>query len=100
MKNQKKNMILFPAAAFAFICVRLGTIEFRISRQEYRSLAISLIIPFLLFYIVEIIRCFGKNQKESMPDRRDLVGAVILLLLGIFYLFSLCSASNPAIEFV
>lgn len=98
MKNQKQSRILFPAAAFVFICVRLGTTEFSISMREYISLAVSISIPFLLFYIVEIVRYFRKKQEERLSDTKALAGSVLLLVLGILSLFSNCFAEYPKIQ--
>lgn len=99
MKNQKKSRILFPAATFGFICIRLGSTELLIAKQEYLSFIISLIFPFVLFYSAEIIRYFRKSPKDCIPDGKDLGGALIILAMGIFYLFSLCSAPYSTIQF-
>lgn len=99
MKNLKKSRTLFPAAAFAFICVRLGSTELVISKQEYLSFIISLSFPFVLFYVVEIIRYLRKNPEDCNLDGKSLGGALLLLVLGMFYLFSLCSAPYSTIQF-
>lgn len=80
------------------VIVRLGSIEFQITLQEYKALATSLTIPFLVYYILEIFFSI-KTQNRSMLDSRGLDGAVILLLLSIFYLTILPNTSYCTIQF-
>lgn len=96
----KKNRIstIFPAIAFAFICVRLTQTQFQIASGEYYSLIISIIVPFFLFYIVETVRYFRCGKEERKENFINFCGSVALLILGTYLLFSIPYASYPAIK--
>lgn len=91
------NLIFFPSTIFVFICIRLRATEFQISSQSYLSLIISIIAPFIIFYVVEGIRYINPKSSGDRVDLKKLLSAIMLLVVGIFSLFQVYFTLNPSI---